>query len=267
MIVPAEQVEIISLLGLTVDRKYRYHYGSSKIKILYHLYNFGKGNKEIFPECETIAKAVGLSAETVSRFVNSEEFKKFGFKIWRPFTSNLYKLHPWLIECFKSLEKLGFMKHFRADFEKWRRLWKYRMPKFIQNKLLNISTWAQVFEIQIRRTKLRTNYFDRCGIETPLRCGTTRSSSSYEGSLKKNPEFPSCVQNTLMAAQELKNRFQILDGDVNWLINSFGLNDIKGGLRIRETWEKQGIIPNSPIKVFMTAISEHRKNKNGRKLL
>lgn len=267
MLTPAQQVDELSILGITFDDKYRQHFAPSHIKILYHLYNFGKGCADVFPETETIAKTLDLHHDTVSRFVNSPEFRKFGFKIRRSFTSNLYRLHDWVIECFRSLEKLGFMKNFRANFDAWRRLWKFRMPKFYLHKLINISTWSQVFNVQLNRTKLSTKHFDGYGTERGHGYGTTRSPSSYEVPMKMKPEFLPCVHETHKVASELSFRFQIEGGDLNWVINSFGLNDIKGGLRIRNQWEKQGMIAESPIKTFVSCLKDYKKSKNGRQFI
>ncbi len=261
MLTPAQQVDEISVLGISFDKKNKRHFAPSRIKILYHLYNMGKTNAQVFPEAETIAKEAGCSGETVSRFVNSEEFKKYGFKVWRCFTSNEYRLHPWVIECFKSLEKLGFMRHFRADFNRWRKLWTFRMPKFYCSKLLNISTWSQVFNIQIRRTKLSTKYFDGCGIEKGHGCGTTRSSSSYKELRKKKTVFspPPFIKDLEQAVTELSTCFSIQDGDLNMIMNNYCLRDIKGGIIIRRSWK--GFTPSSPIAAYISCVNRYKKGK------
>lgn len=186
MISPAEQIDCLSILGLSWDKNNRTHFASSQIRIIYHLYNFGKGNESIFPKTATIAKALKIHHATVDRFINSEEFRKFATKIRRAFTSNLYILHPWVIECFKALEKLGFMKYFRENFERWRKLWKVRMGKFYCSKLINISSWDQVFKYKLDRNKLSTKRIDGCGMEDGDRCCTTRSTSYYKEDMKNS---------------------------------------------------------------------------------
>lgn len=258
---PAKQVDLITCLGQSFQIDGKSHYGSSKIMILYHLYQYSKRHPNIFPKLETIAKELGIHPETVRRFVNHISFKEFGEKIWRPFTSNLYRLKGWVIECFMALEKLGFMKHFRSDFKRWRKLWIFRMREFYVNKLIDKLTWSEVFDSLRFKTKLSTKQKDRCCTEDLDRCCTTRTYGIYEGNIKTDTgQLRFSESKTLdQSLSYLQSRFSIREGDLHWIANHVPLSDIKAGIRMRESLKR--FYPESPIKGFMYALGLYKKEK------
>jgi len=254
---PADQVELIFALGVTYEKNEtaRRHFAPSNIKILYNLYQYSKRHASIYPGAkkQASAKSVKVCERTVFRFVNSKEFEQFGKKIRRDYTSNAYELYEWVIECFQNLEKLGFMKFFATDFKKWHRLWKLQIPRFIMNRLLNISTWSN---LSMKKSKLSTNPRDRCpmgmGIDVPVLEASLSSLGSLEDGVRgaKNP-FSAKHEEIVEA---LESEFSMKHGDIHYVTNYLGLRDMQGGVNILRQRVHKGWRVDSPIKAFMHSV-------------
>ncbi len=255
---PADQVELIFALGISYEDTpgARRHFAASHIKILYNLYQYSKRYESIYPGAKTQAKAksLNLSTKSIYRFVNDDEkFNKFGTKIRREYDSNEYKLHPWVIECFQNLERLGFMKFFATDFKKWLRLWKLQIPRFIMNKLMNISTWAN---LSMKKAKLSTNQRDKCprgtGIDVPLQGASLSSQGSLEDGIREAMNPFSAKHEEMVKA--LEKEFGMRGGDIHYVTNYLGLRDMQGGISILRQRVQKGWRIDSPIKSFMHSV-------------
>jgi hypothetical protein len=233
----------------------RRHFSPSKIKILYNLYQYTKKYPNVYPGAkkQADAKSVKVSTKTVSRFVNSHQFHVYGEKVKRDYNSNAYKLHPWVIECFQNLEKLGFMKFFASDFKRWHNLWNLQIPRFIVNKLMNISTWDDLHE---KKQKLSTKRRDRCpaqkGIDVPLLGSTISLQGSLEDVIRETMNPFSMQHEKIVNA--LDKEFGLKGGDINYVTNYLGLRDMQGGINILRQRVEKGWKIDSPIKSFMHSV-------------
>lgn len=256
-ILPADQVDLIFGLGISYEKNEttRRHFAPSYIKILYNLYQYTKRHTAIFPGAkkQASAKSVNLSTKSIFRFVNSKQFHLFGIKMKRDYGSNAYRLHPWVIECFQNLEKLGFMKYFTLDFKKWRKLWMLQIPRFIMNKLMNISTWA---DLRDKNRKFSTKSRDRCptkeGIDVPLLGASLSSRGSLEDGIREATNPFSAKHEEMV--DSLEKEFGMRAGDINYVTNYLGLRDMQGGITILRQRVHKGWRVDSPIKAFMHSV-------------
>lgn len=254
---PAYQVELLFALGISHEDTpgARQHFAASHIKILYNLYQYTKRHDSIYPGAKKQAesRSVDLSAKSIYRFVNSDQFSLFGTKINRDYTSNAYELHPWVIECFQNLERLGFMKYFATDFKRWRSLWNLQIPRFIVNKLMNISTWA---ELSMKKRKLSTNQRDKCPrgeeMDVPVQGASLSSQGSLEDGIREAMNPFSAKHEEMVEA--LEKEFGMRGGDIHYVTNYLGLRDMQGGISILRQRVQKGWRIDSPIKSFMHSV-------------
>ena len=256
-ILPAEQVDLFFGLGKSFEKtkSSRSHFAGSLIKVIYNIYQYHKRYDSVFPSAKKQAEsiAVNLCEKTVYRVVNSKIFRIFGHKVNRDFSSNAYKLHPWVIECFQNLEKLGFMKHFATDFKRWLKLWRMQIPRFVVNRLLNILTWSDLFE---NKRQLFTKRRDRCPtkgkIDVPLLGSKISSLGSLEDGIREttNPFSAKHAE----AISILERDIGMKQGDIHYVSNYLGLRDILGGLKILQERIAKGWKIESPIKTFMHSV-------------
>lgn len=258
---PAEQVDLIFGLGISYENNSttRRHFAASPIKILYNLVQYSKQYSDIYPgaQKQADAKSVKVCSKTVYRFINGPQFHLFGKKVKRAYDSNAYILHPWVIECFQNLEKLGFMKFFTEDFKRWHNLWNLQIPRFIVNKLMNISTWADLNE---KKRKLSTKSRDRCptkeGIDVPLQGSKISLQGSLEDGIREAMN-PFSMQHEKMV-DALEKEFGMREGDIYYVTNYLGLRDLKGGINILRQRVQKGWKIESPIKSFMHSVKEFK---------
>lgn len=260
-ILPADQVELIFALGISHEKDgARRHFAASPIKILYNIYQYTKTYVSVYPGAkkQAVAKSVNLSTKSIYRFVNDKRFNIFGIKINRENDSNEYKLHPWVIECFQNLERLGFMKFFATDFKKWLRLWRLQIPRFIMNKLMNISTWANLRD---KKRNLSTKTGDRCPrggeINVPLQGSTISSQGSLENGIREAINPFSAKHEEMV--DSLEKEFGMKEGDIYYVTNYLGLRDMQGGISILRQRVQKGWRIQSPIKSFMHSVNTFKK--------
>lgn len=108
----------------------------TQIKILNALYQLNKNTisgkwTAIAPGKNLIAKAAQVSSDSVQSFINSPDFLLFGEKQERFQATNIYKLHPWVVQLFKFFEVKGMMKNIQTDFKSWRSTFAKRMKKWL----------------------------------------------------------------------------------------------------------------------------------------
>ena len=123
---------LIEAILQPVFKNKRHRFCPTKIKILYQLYltwknvknqKWKNGNN---PSKSQIADWAKVSTSKVTKFITDQDFLLFG-KILRSKDSiskknknNIYTLHDWVIEAFWAFERLGMMRGFQTNFDRWK---------------------------------------------------------------------------------------------------------------------------------------------------
>jgi hypothetical protein len=263
---PEEQIYLIKFLlesphKFTGDKRPRSR--NVAFKILYQLHLLQKNVDRgkwccVYPSTETIAKWADVSQRSVIYFINSTAATCF-FKVRRGINkSNKYFLNPWVHEMFELLERIGIMKNIKLNFETWKKTFFKRIenaliPEFHKglsvNEVMNkLSTKVKVKLHPKKAAKLHP---------TTLSGNTTHSGFRYNSEEKQTQLYPA-LNDAINAAGLLGSRFKLQNGDINWLLKTQKLNDLKGGIRVADEWLKNGLLPQSPIRVMMSAIKKHK---------
>lgn len=264
---PESQLHLLDLISVSINPLgKRKRIKKSSFKILNAIFLWQKRDLELgrnfhFPCKETIATKAKVSRKTVTDFINSEDFKIFCDVYRSPFRSNQYRLKEWVFDWFRLFWRSGMMKHFHTKYEWWKNDFHKRLHKWLIAQVQEGRTCAEILYAVMN--KLSTKKSPKVAAAKPLKvAGTDASQVSHIPSGSKLDGFalPS-IASLFSVADTLSSRFHLQDGDLNMVINSFSLSDLKGGLIIRETYEKRGHKPYSPIASFIHCIQKHRLDK------
>jgi hypothetical protein len=234
----------------------------SIMKILYQLHLLGKNVKNgkwraIYPREETLASWAGISPWTVSKYINSHQFSVFGKVEQKPYISNRYELHNWVTEWFNVFERLGMMRGFKTDPKKWLKRFKKRIDSAILPLVSKGLTAKEVMN------QLLTKRPSKSHTVPPSKSHTTTfptTLSGYRSKIEAPPNDP-ILKNHEKMCEQLRNRFRIDNGDINFMMRSFSLNELRGAYNVADLWLSRGMEVKSPVKMFMAAITANRNRK------
>jgi hypothetical protein len=263
---PAFQVALIDAIIFPATGKI----SPVKIKSIYHLFQLSKKvDRKEFTDIsqgkELICEKGKFGRTQFTKFINSPDFQLFGKVIHRnngvEDLTNLYELHDWVKSIFRFFEKVGMMQGFRNEFERWRCRIKRRLRKWLLPLLEAGKTFSQILENRKLVNKLSTKTVSK-PTDPTLSKPTAIKHTSYMGSIKPSRESKSkqelpAIRGFCQIAETLSVRFSIRDGDLNMIMNSFSLKEIKSGLRMRENWKANGFQAKSEIGAFLACM---RKN-------
>jgi hypothetical protein len=241
----------------------------TKIKSLYHLFQLNKNIKnkkwsKNFQGKTAISEKALVSKRHFSDFVNSSDFNFLGKVKHRGGTTNEYELEPWVVDMFSFFEKKGMMQNFRQDFDKWKRTFLKRINHWLLPLLRKGHTLSQIL---MNRLSTKQNlkgvdpkHLKGVGIK-PKASPSRVPYEALQGSRTKQsvPSIPA-FQEFCELSETLSTRFLIKDGDLNMLMNSYSLKQIKGGIRMRESYRLQGFMARSPIASFIHCIEKSKKH-------
>lgn len=211
-----------------------------------------------------IAKAAGVSVKAVTEFICGDGLVFFD-KTLRHKKTNIYRLEPWVVEIFRFFEKTGMMKGVTKDFEKWRENFLKRIKKWVLPLLEKGETFSSILVNNLSMKKRLK------GVDPKVLKGASiksnRDNKAFQGSRSISEWPPDPILSKFSEIQDtLENKFHIVGGDLVFAMRSFSQNDLKRGIDTMEIWKKRGMEPRSPIKVFMSAISDSRKHRQNVRL-
>lgn len=199
-----------------------------KIKILYHLfqlYNNLKSGKwtSIYQGKTAISKCAGIGKKHFSEFINSGDFKLFGEVLHRKGTTNIYKLHTWVLEAFDFFQKKGMMKNFREDFKNWKKYFLKRLHEWV---LPNLGNGLSLKDLLMNKLSPKKS-LKGDGLE-PLKGGGIKPSGSSIkpiGIKTNNEDAELGAKEANEVSSILANRLHLRGGDIHHFIfkNSLGL--------------------------------------------
>lgn len=173
--------------------------------------------------------------------------------------TNIYELEDWVVNLFKFLEVKGMMKNFRQEFKSWKSSFLKRLDKWL---LPLLDSGVSLRRILMNKLSTKNNL--KGAARKSLKGAAIKSYGVHEAfqGFKSNSESSpiSAFNDLFKIGEELNNDFKIQNGDLNWLINSFSLRDLKAGIIIRRQWQKNGIQVRSPIRTFMGAMNKREKS-------
>jgi hypothetical protein len=230
--------------------------------------NINKKRSEHYPSKDLIADVAGICRKEVTEFITSEEIaifcdvqRHYDTKRKR-FESNRYKLKEWVFQWFRLFWRSGMMKHFRKRYDWWLSDFKKRINKWLVPLVQKGHSIKQIYESVVNN--LSTEIRLKGAAAKGLKGAGIKPSGIHEAyGTKTNIEQSTnpLVKEILETVDLLGNRFSLRDGDIRWVTNYLNLNEIRGGITIQDQRLKNGMIPDSPIRAFMSAIKEYKKNK------
>lgn len=254
-----EQVYLLQHLGnvnlFGKKKKIRF----SQIKILYQLHLYGKNVRNgkwatVSPRRETIAEHCGLHRDTVRAFICDPAFSVFGQVDHSFMKSNSYHLFSWVVDLFNAFERLGMMKGFNKDFERWKRIFSQRLlgaflplvqKGYSLNEIVNkLSTKRHVKSATGKGVKSATTTYSR---------STTASRSR---SNNERPPPLDVVNGFSGLADALRNRFLIREGDINMVMKRYSYYHLKSACHLLNSWKMNGMEIESPIKAYQKCLNK-----------
>ena len=238
----------------------------TKIKTLYHIYqlhkNIAKGKwTQIFQGKTAIVKGALVGKKHFSEFINSEDFKIFGEVEHRAGTTNIYRLHGWVIECFSFFEKHGMMKNFRSKFSHWKETFLKRLHKWLiplARKGIGLSMVMNNLSTKKPLKGDGSNGLKGVGINPsvvpPMNSPLERSRET------RVPPVRESLKELDTLAENMSKNFSIREGDIHRIINQFSLAEIRGGLKIRRSMKSFN--PISQIAILWTCLKKYRTEKH-----
>jgi hypothetical protein len=276
-----QEIALHTILGLAhhIDPKNkRLRKKPSFFKTLNAIYimqiaNEKRGRFDNFPDKETLRKNAKISRSLVTKFVTSPWIKDFCVVIRRPngpnkrFNSNLYRLHEPVYQWFRLMYRSGMMRGMHVDYTQWLADFTKRVNNWLLPLVEEGHTIADIYTRFVN--KLSTKKSSKVAAVKPLKvAGINPPGESMKHSGYQDTEsLPlSVTQDFHLAAETLISRFSLREGDVNMVMNSFRLRDIRGTIRLRMSYEERGFVAKSPIKAFMHCMKEYIKSKNVSKM-
>jgi hypothetical protein len=270
------QIQLFQLLGLalfTNPDNVRAKTSKTYFKVLNAIYLFTKTNlenglTEHFPCKETLAKKAKCSRSQITRFITSTVCKEFCdiHREYDPETkrykANRYYLKDWVFDLFRLFWRSGMMKHFQTKYDWWiftfkKRIYSWLIPLLDAGKTVN-----QIFAGFVN--KLSTENPPKRAAANPLKRADNipmGNTYTYGTRINRRDEvlnLPSLQAFTFLGNQMI-TRFGLREGDVNSIMNSFRLIDLKRGYKIHNQRVNSGFVPKSPVAAFISAIEQGRK--------
>lgn len=258
-----QQVSFLRFAGITVAENGRTTFSSVAHTLLYHLYQLHAKKKwsKIFQKWSTILENLPICESKAKAWLNSEDAKLFLDLKHIPGRANEIVVKSWVLEAYAFFEKTGMMKWFRDDPEKWRKTFFKRFDKIL-TPLLDLGlNLKQIYERLMNKLSTKTEP-KRDGLESQK--GTT-SQGTYikspcsikpNGHLDRNREIPSFLKPFLEVKEFLSDRLQMQEGDINFFLRSYSINQTKEAVRKASAWLRNGLIPQSPVMVFQKLLSK-----------
>jgi len=237
----------------------------TEIKILYAIYQFNKNLKNrgwdcVYPCKRKIAKSAKVSIKAVTKFINDPDFQFFCKKEYRfdedgYQTSNVYFLHPWLIEFFELFEKKGMMKYFTSDFKLWKKNFLERaeaISKVLESK--EISLRELLMNKLSTKNKLKGATQDTLKGASSIKPSGNKAFQGY----KSNIELP-VLNDAVEIAGKLVERLSLKEGDVNRFMSFNTLSHLKRAIRRNEEWITNGMEIHYPERAFQKCLNLTKK--------
>lgn len=273
---PESQLYLLEFLANFKDPKnIRQRLKTTPFKVLqaiYHItkHNLNRNRPDTYPSKEYIAQVAGCGRRQVTDFINSPdceifcEVRREYDLVNKRFCANHYVLKDWVFDWFRLFWRSGMMRNFRNRYDYWLADFTKRVKKWLV-PLVNLGkSVKEIYEGVVNKLSTKNllkGAAGKClkGADTTY----TRTNNDYVSLSNRESEtlpLPSVKEFTFLANQVLP-RFHLKEADINSVMKSFSLNDIKSGIRIHEHRVKNGFKPNSPVAGIISAITEHRKRQ------
>jgi len=268
------QIQLLLVEGLAkyiAPDNQRRRISKNPFKVLYSIFLITKTNEEKqrtehYPSKELIADVAHCARCEVTKVINAPYFKEFcdiqrSFnRETRKYDSNRYVLKRWVYRFFKIFEHSGMMKHFRTKHDWWLSTFLKRCEKWLIPMFEKGNSLKDVYDVVVN--KLSTKNMLKPAAAKCLKPADIKSIEVHKAyrtrrtSVTEPPPLPSLQQMTFIGTEMA--RFGLKEGDINSIIGSFSLKDLKEGYRIHSQWRSSGCQPKSPAAVFLAAIKKGR---------
>jgi len=240
----------------------------SRFKALYAIHimrkhNRNRGRTEDFFGEELLAEIAHIHVSSFKAFIRSPDFALFGEVNRSPWRSNSYRLYDELYEIFDLFERVGMMRGFHADFDKWRgtflkRLRKVVIPLAAENSIEQIRSKMLTRKRVINR--LSTESHSKMSTEPPLK-SPIRPLCGAPPILDLNQtDFVGAISKEMGKIEQLMSvEFCLQGSDLYSILTQNSLKDIKAGLRLREEYRVRGIECRSQVALMQHCITKSRK--------
>lgn len=270
------QIQLFELLGLSIfidPKNVRQKTKKTPFKVLNSVYlltknNLEKGRTEHYPSKELIADVAGCCRSEVTKFITSEVCEEFCHvhrefdPITKKFKANRYFLKNWVYDWFQLFWRSGMMKHFRTNHKWWISDFKKRIYNWLMPLLDAGKTVKEIYEGFVN--KLSTEKPLKRAAVNPLKRADIKPTEYHEAYGTRISreggvlDLPS-MQDFNFIGTQLVTRFGLREGDINSLMRSFNLIDLKRGYNIHNQRLKSGFVPKSPVAAFISAVQHGKR--------
>lgn len=260
------QIHLIECLaGFKDPKNERQRLKSSHFKTLNAIYllirhNEKKGRQTHYPGKELISDVAKIDRSLVTEFITSKEVELFCEVKRSAFRSNEYKLKEWVYQWFRLFYRSGMMRGMQDNYNRWLLDFKKRLNRWLIPLIQSGKQIREIYESVVN--KLSTINPLKVAARNPLKVAAIHASggpmkpTGSEDIESFNPFTLPSLMDVVNFSQEMLNRFHLKEGDINSIINSFRLIDIKRGIMIRRSWENNGFKSFSPVRSMIGAIKK-----------
>lgn len=266
--------QLSDLATLINPKNKRIRVKKTPFKVLQAIYqitrtNENKGRHSHYPSKELIAHVAGCGRRQVTEVINAEYFKEF-CEVYRDydivkkrFKSNRYVLKQEVYEFFGLFWRSGMMKHYRTNWDWWISDFKKRIYNWLIPLLDKGNSVRDILETVMNKLSTKKGLkgaADKCLKGADI--NPTGLHKDYVLELnRENPVQSLPVFGELtMIGNQMANRFQIKEADINSIMRAFRPIDLKNGYRIHCKRLESGFKPVNPTAAFIDAIKKGKGN-------
>jgi hypothetical protein len=201
----------------------------------------------------------------------------------REFTSNIYRLNPWVVRLFEFLEAKGMMKKFRSNFSSWKstflkRVHNWLLPllrkqlslkDILMNRVTNKKSLKGLAERNLKGLPINHYVTDKAPkgeFRTNIGTQNRFSKSKEKNSLQEKEHFDHLkdielgIQEHTKVALELASRIGMGGADIKHFLSKNSLPLVKKATRILcSRIEKLNFKPISKVRSLQSIINKLRK--------